>query len=135
MVSDYGLLPVKKANDLANENLSGSKQRMSAAAASSSSAATNVAPVSTVAGAGSGVNGVGGQGAGAGAVDRWTAPEVAIDGEEHTPQSDLFSYGGVLYEVSGLFSAACLVRAFRDGVFHFCTLRALFGWVCACVSA
>ncbi|CAN0575598.1 unnamed protein product, partial [Laminaria digitata] len=28
----------------------------------------------------------------------WVAPEVA-EGEEHSQRSDLYSYGGVLYEV------------------------------------
>ncbi|CAN0278460.1 unnamed protein product, partial [Scytosiphon promiscuus] len=51
MVSDYGLLPVKKANDLANKSLSGLKQR---AAEAPPPAAAGAAPVSTVAGGGNG---------------------------------------------------------------------------------
>ena len=39
----------------------------------------------------------------------WVAPEVSAGGE-HTQQSDLYSYGGVLFEASFLFdSISCLI--------------------------
>lgn len=91
MVSDYGLLPLKELE--AEENSSsgrkgrrkGVRRPSSALEAgegdgSSSSTVTSVAPVAQ-----------------AGAI--WTAPEV-VEGEPHSEQSDLYSYGGVIYEVT-----------------------------------
>lgn len=78
MISDYGLLPVKHIRE---KSLGGSKQR------------AGLPPMGAD---------VGSEMMGTSSDDGWIAPEVA-DGEEHTQQSDLYSYGGVLYEVSAFF--------------------------------
>lgn len=85
MVSDYGLLPVKHMTE---KSLGVSKQRAGLPPASgvASDEATKAA----------------GARATARGEECWVAPEV-LQGEEHTNLSDLYSYGGVLFEVGCLF--------------------------------
>lgn len=80
VVSDYGLLPIKA---IERETSAAVKQR----AGSRQSGGSGGGPASPA--------GVAGASA---APEDWVAPEIT-EGHEHSNQSDMYSYGGVLYEV------------------------------------
>ncbi|CAN0331602.1 unnamed protein product, partial [Ectocarpus fasciculatus] len=103
MVSDYGLLSVKAENNNNNKNHArvggnGPKHHQLPPAGFSSPMAAAAAAAAVAAGvdgsAAPPVVSSGGSGE-----ECWTAPEVCIDGEGHSYESDVFSYGGVLYEL------------------------------------
>eukprot|EP00903_Cladosiphon_okamuranus_P017406 g16030.t3 len=85
MVSDFGLGPVKEANARLEKEMPRRKD------------GSVESPAVSVERSGPGDDAAAEEEAGGD--DCWVAPEVALDGEEHTHQSDLFSYGGVLYEL------------------------------------
>ncbi|CAN0195166.1 unnamed protein product, partial [Ectocarpus sp. 8 AP-2014] len=105
MVSDYGLLSVKAENNNNNNNNNarvggnGSKHHQLPPAGYSSPMAAAAAAAAVAAG----VDGSAGPppvvSSGGPEEECWIAPEVCIDGEDYSYESDVFSYGGVLYEL------------------------------------